>query len=629
MLRSGATDLRSTGRVGPSPARPSVQLSSVGVADPPLLAPGVELAGELTGSAFTTPQYLIEREGHYVQVPAVLYRIAENADGQRTLDQIAREVTESTEWIVTPARVAQLIATKLIPLGIIAPAAGAVGLTAADGKAATAPLMLRMKVRVLGPRVIDPITNVLRFLYAPPAVAIFLVAALAGHIWLYSGHGLLASIRDVVYTPGAAPAVLALLMASAAFHEFGHASALRYGGGRARSIGLGIYLIFPAFYSDTTDSYRLGRWGRVRTDLGGFYFHLIFALAIIGLYFAYRREWLLAAVILIDLEIARQLVPLVRFDGYWALGDLVGIPDLLSRLRSVLLRRMRLGRRSGKSAEIKPWAKIVFAAYAIVTAPILLVLLVMLVVRWPLIVSAVWTALMVAEAKFLAAWSSGQLGPAVTQGTQMGFFAIEMAGLAYILYRVLVLPLKRLWRLSGGKPLRRAGTTVAGGVAIGLLTSFWVSSLGLNLDGIPRGVTQFDISQRAHVLTPVSYPQTPPVGGPHSPVWQNCGFYRVAVVNEHAVHSLEHGAVWITYRPNLASPDIAALKVLANSQKYVLVSPYPGLPAPVVASAWGRQMRVSSAADPRLDQFVRAFELGMQAPERGGPCTGGLGTPDR
>jgi hypothetical protein len=137
------------------------------------------------------------------------------------------------------------------------------------------------------------------------------------------------------------------------------------------------------------------------------------------------------------------------------------------------------------------------------------------------------------------------------------------------------------------------------------------------------------VSQRSHVLTPVSYPQSPPVGGSHSPAWQNCGFYRSPVANEHAVHSLEHGAVWITYRPNLGSGDIAALKVLAASQKDVLVSPYPGLPAPVVASAWGRQMRVSSAADPRLDQFVRAFQLGPQAPERGGPCSGGVGTPDR
>jgi hypothetical protein len=91
---------------------------------------------------------------------------------------------------------------------------------------------------------------------------------------------------------------------------------------------------------------------------------------------------------------------------------------------------------------------------------------------------------------------------------------------------------------------------------------------------------------------------------------------------------MEHGAVWITYQANLPSSELAAPRELAIDQPYVHVSPYPGLLAPVVASAWGRQLRLTSAGDPRLDQFVRVFRLGGPAPERGGPCTGGLGTPE-
>lgn len=132
---------------------------------------------------------------------------------------------------------------------------------------------------------------------------------------------------------------------------------------------------------------------------------------------------------------------------------------------------------------------------------------------------------------------------------------------------------------------------------------------------------------RDHVTGPVSYPQTPPVGGAHSSAWQNCGVYSTPVHNENAVHSLEHGAMWITYRPGLAAPELAALLKDVSGQPYALVSPYPGLPSPVVASVWGAQLKLSSAGDPRLKAFVNTYKSGTQAPEPGGECTGGVGTP--
>jgi hypothetical protein len=125
----------------------------------------------------------------------------------------------------------------------------------------------------------------------------------------------------------------------------------------------------------------------------------------------------------------------------------------------------------------------------------------------------------------------------------------------------------------------------------------------------------------------VDYPQSPPVGGPHNPIWQNCGFYSKPVRNEHAVHSMEHGAVWITYSPDLPEDQVEEIKSL-TLKNYVLVSPYPGLPAPVVASAWGKQLRLDSANDPRLGQFVTTYRLGPQNPEPGAPCSGGVGSPE-
>ena len=141
------------------------------------------------------------------------------------------------------------------------------------------------------------------------------------------------------------------------------------------------------------------------------------------------------------------------------------------------------------------------------------------------------------------------------------------------------------------------------------------------------GLQTFPSLPQDHVQTKVDYPQTPPVGGPHAPAWQNCGYYDAPIGSENGVHSLEHGAVWVTYRPDLAQDQVEVLRALTRSQTYVLVSPFPDLPAPIVASAWGRQAQLESATDPRLDAFVRAFRQGPQAPEPGAVCTRGLGTP--
>jgi hypothetical protein len=140
------------------------------------------------------------------------------------------------------------------------------------------------------------------------------------------------------------------------------------------------------------------------------------------------------------------------------------------------------------------------------------------------------------------------------------------------------------------------------------------------------GVQTFTGLERTHVEGPVTYPQVPPVGGPHNPVWQNCGYYDQPVRNENAVHSLEHGAAWITYRPDLPADQVARLRQLGE-ESYVLVSPYPGLPAPVVVTTWGRQLRLQSTGDPELEQFIRTYKQGPDTPEPGAPCTQGIGSP--
>jgi hypothetical protein len=144
----------------------------------------------------------------------------------------------------------------------------------------------------------------------------------------------------------------------------------------------------------------------------------------------------------------------------------------------------------------------------------------------------------------------------------------------------------------------------------------------------PGEVQTYDVGPPGdHREGEIDYAQTPPAGGPHNDIWQNCGFYDEPIRDEMAAHSLEHGAVWITYSPDLPQDEIERLRDLAQSQTYLLVSPYPDQDYPVVASAWGKQLTLESAEDPGLERFIGAYIQGPQTPEPGAACTGGVGEP--
>lgn len=143
-------------------------------------------------------------------------------------------------------------------------------------------------------------------------------------------------------------------------------------------------------------------------------------------------------------------------------------------------------------------------------------------------------------------------------------------------------------------------------------------------EGAPAATEFFEVGSRNHVAERVTYEQTPPVGGNHNPTWWNCGAYSEPVVPEAAVHSLEHGAVWVTYAPDLSPAQVDQLEQLAE-RTFVLVSPWPDaeLPAPIVLSAWGAQLQIDELPSTEADAFLQAFRQGRTAPEPGAPCTGG------
>ena len=151
----------------------------------------------------------------------------------------------------------------------------------------------------------------------------------------------------------------------------------------------------------------------------------------------------------------------------------------------------------------------------------------------------------------------------------------------------------------------------------------------LATEGVP-GTVVVPVSSAKHVNGHVNYPTSPPAGGDHNAVWQTCGFYTVSLTNEYAVHSLEHGAVWITYTKAV---DQAVLNTLAAKAKvggYVLVSLYPDNPTPIVVTAWARQLRLETYDDALVNKFIDVYGIdGPTIPEKGASCRGIGVPPDR
>ena len=149
-----------------------------------------------------------------------------------------------------------------------------------------------------------------------------------------------------------------------------------------------------------------------------------------------------------------------------------------------------------------------------------------------------------------------------------------------------------------------------------------------NPDQAIEGIQLVDKDEltRDHVAGPVDYPEMPPAGGNHNAAPQQCDVYDAEIAPEHAVHSLEHGAVWITYREGLAQDQVDELAGKVEGDPYGLMSPLAEQDSPIVLTAWGRHLPVDSADDPRIDDFLKAYTSGPQTPERGSACIGNTTT---
>ena len=175
------------------------------------------------------------------------------------------------------------------------------------------------------------------------------------------------------------------------------------------------------------------------------------------------------------------------------------------------------------------------------------------------------------------------------------------------------------------KPSTHRRRFIVLGVALAVLIGIAVVLMLRGGDEPPpelRDVVTYKDLSRDHVAGEVHYPQSPPVGGAHDPIWLDCGVYDRPVREENAVHSLEHGAVWITYRPGLSADEID--KLASKLPEKGILSPFEDQDAPVVATVWGAQLELDGPDDPRLDLFIREYGDGHTAPEPTAACVGGV-----
>ena len=299
----------------------------------PRLAPGVELLGQYEDEGAGEAPYLYRLgDGQAVQVTRLLHLVASRLNGSN-VDEIAREVSDEIGRRLSPANVAFLIDQKLGPLGLVARGPHDPG----RPSPATPLLGLRFRAALLPAGVVRHVTALLRPLFLPPVVVTVLAALVAIDLWLFFGHGVSEGVREVLHEPVLVPALWGVVGLAGLFHEVGHATACHYGGGRPGRIGFGLYLVWPVFYTDVTDSYRLGRRARLRTDLGGLYFNAIVVLLSAGTYALTGWEVPLVVILIQHMTMLQQLLPFVRLDGYYVVSDLVGVPDLFPYVKPIVL----------------------------------------------------------------------------------------------------------------------------------------------------------------------------------------------------------------------------------------------------------------------------------------------------
>ena len=437
----------------------------------PRLADGVELIGEMAGSGYRRPPALVRRaDGQVIQLTPLLYRVLAAVDGRRDHERIAEVVGAEVGRHVTAADVRLLVEGKLAPLGVLRGADGSQPRAVKAG-----PLLgLRLRCVVSRPEVTRRVTAPFARLFHPVAVVAIVLAFTAVSFWVLFEKGLAGATHQAFERPELLLLVFAVTVVSAGFHEFGHAAAARYGGATPGAMGFGLYLLWPVFYTDVTDSYRLGRAGRLRTDLGGLYFNAIVAVATYGVWAVSGWDALLLVIATQLVQMVRQLAPVVRFDGYHVLADLTGVPDLFHHIKPTLLGLLPHRWGSPASNVLKPWARAVVTTWVLVVVPLLLLCMTLVVIALPRVVGTAWHRVGEQWRSAGTGLDEGDLASVLLRLLSIAAIVLPLLGIGYLLVRLAKRTAARVWRATDGKPAHRAlAGVVAVAVVLGLAWAWW------------------------------------------------------------------------------------------------------------------------------------------------------------
>ncbi|MGN6130022.1 MAG: hypothetical protein ACTHOK_06740, partial [Nocardioidaceae bacterium] len=439
--------------------------------DVPARADGVTMVGEMAGSGYREPPALVRRgDGQTLQLSPLLYLVLAASDGTRDFDAVAAAVSQGYGRTVSADNVRHLVDEKLRPLGVLKRPDG----SEPELKRSNPLLALRFKYAVTDPERTRRLTAPFQWLFHPAAVVTVLAGFAVVAWWVLLDKGLASATYQAFDRPALLLLVFAVTVLSAGFHEFGHAAAARYSGATPGVMGAGIYLVWPAFYTDVTDSYRLGRAGRLRTDLGGLYFNAIVAVVIAGVWWATAYDALLLIVATQVLQMVRQLTPLVRFDGYHVLADLTGVPDLFHRIKPTLLGLLPWRRREAAASALKPWARAVVTVWVLAVVPLLLFSLSMMVLALPRLLGTAWVKLVDQQTALGEAFGRGDLVEVAARALAMVALAFPVLASFVVLGRVLRRVATSTWRRTAGRPARRATALgVAAALVAGLAWAWW------------------------------------------------------------------------------------------------------------------------------------------------------------
>jgi putative peptide zinc metalloprotease protein len=431
-------------------------------------AEGVELLGPLHGSGYRDGAALVRRaDGQMVQLGPLMYALLESADGRRDRAGLAAAMSERLGRRLDEEHVGAL-AQKLAAQGLLAG-------TEQHAPPKSNPLLaLRWKVLVTDPVLTRRLTAPFTFLFSPWIMAPVL-AGFAGVFWFVLFHkGVASATAQAFDKPGLLLLVFALAVASAGFHELGHASACRYGGATPGGMGMGLYLVWPAFYTDVTDAYRLPRRDRLRVDLGGLYFNAVVADVTMLVWLVWRMDALLLLVALQVLQMVKQLSPIIRADGYHILSDATGVPDLYAHMGPTL-RRLLPGHRHEPTA-LTGRARLLVSAWVLIVVPVLMSLAMGAVLLLPKLATNAWDSGRMIVTGLPHAVSHAQVLDVGASLVRLLALALPVAGSVLISQKIVRTTGARARAWSRGSPVRRGVVLTGAGLALaGIAWAWWPS----------------------------------------------------------------------------------------------------------------------------------------------------------